>query len=282
MIDRPLSPTALTVRDASYYPVLSHEHVLSVVARARSGDQEARDTLIRANLRLAYRIARAFLGRGLDLDDLRCHAVLGLIRAVERYDPAWGCRFGTYASWWIKQAIRRGIDEEGRTVRLPCHILQDLHQGCKAIGHDFRQEARLPPAAEIGRVLGLSDARTAAVVCALSVLGVGRSAFSNGRDRGPLAVPDSRADDPATIAEQRDEAAYRRAWLVRALGELSPRSAQVLVLRAGLDGGGSRTLGAIAATLGITRQAVNVIEVRARDQVARRLRVTLGKADDDD
>ena len=245
------------IRDESLLTAEEERRLAEAIAR---GDEGARSRLIQANLRLVVRIARDYAGRGLSLDDLIGEGNLGLIRAAGEYDPAFGTRFSTYAAYWIKQAIRHALTNTTATIRLPVHMVNLLSRWRRA-GRALRREGGAEPSHEqIGAALGLTDAQRLMVARALQA---GRV---RGED-GPEADRDARAADESPGRDEAPgaslETAEEHRELRRRLERLDDRERTIVALRFGLEGGEPLTLKEVGLRLGVTREWVRKIEIRA-------------------
>jgi RNA polymerase primary sigma factor len=231
--------------------------------RAHEGDQEARARLIESNLRLVISIAKKYRGRGVPFEDLIQEGNAGLIRAVERFDPALGNRFSTYATWWIRQAVTRAVADHARTVRLPSHVVDALFRLRRAentlsieLGRDATEEElaeRLETKPQ--EIRRLREVRQP--IASISAR-VGRGDAGEGAEMGDL-LPDERAgDDYSQVEVGPWEGTLREA--VRSLPE---REARVLEMRHGLDGSKTRTLREVSEALGISQERARQVEIKA-------------------
>ena len=229
------------------------------LARAiAAGDRDASSRMIRANLRLVVRIARDYVGRGLSIEDLIGEGNLGLIRATEEFDPSFGTRFSTYASYWIKQAIRHALTNTTATIRLPAHMVTLLSKWRKAervLNRELGQPATFD---QIATSLRLTDAQRTLVERARRA----SSLRPDGGDDNHDWSTDTTGDD-RFAPDQAMEADDERRELRHRLDQLEPRERTILILRFGLDGDEPMTLKEVGLRLGVTREWVRKIEVRA-------------------
>ena len=228
---------------------LAPDERLRLEAVAADGDA-ARRRFVEANQRLVMKVARRFRGHSLDLDDLVQEGNLGLIRAVERFDPERGLRFSTYAVWWIRQAIQRAIEERGRLIRLPGHASEEAARLWRAVDQLAVDLERAPDLAEAARVSGL-DADRARELAQLTLRPVSLETTVDANDEISLGdVLAGGIDDP----EGELERAAVAELIERGLAQLPDRARRVVELRFGLEDGRPRTLAEVGQALGISRE----------------------------
>jgi len=267
--------TQVYLHEIGATPLLTAAEEIDLARAVRAGDFEARQQMIKANLRLVVSIARHHQNRGVALDDLIEEGNLGLIHAIEKFDPERGFRFSTYATWWIRQGIERAIMNQSRTVRLPIHLIKELNlvlralrkldsgRGAEAISHDglLKDVAQLlgRPVGEIHHLLSLNE-RPASLDAPLDI--------DSSRSLAD-ALADEAAEDPAAALGQREMEALVGDWV----GGLDQRHRIVIERRYGLGGRDIATLETLADELGLTRERVRQIQmealVRLRKRIAR-------------
>lgn len=269
--DAQADATRIYLREIGFSPLLTAEQEVYYARRAQKGDGEARKRMIESNLRLVVKIARRYMNRGLALLDLIEEGNLGLIRAVEKFDPERGFRFSTYATWWIRQTIERGIMNQTRTIRLPVHVLKEINIYQRAARHLAQKLDHEPtpeevahlldkPIDEVKEMLGLTERVTSV-----------DAPLDEDPDRSLLdAIADEQTQDPEKVLHREDLQSQIEAWL----SELNDKQREVVERRFGLNGREISTLEEVGADIGVTRERVRQIQVEA----LRRLRVLLEKA----
>ena len=228
--------------------------------------QEAHQTLIRSNLRLVVAMAKRYTGHGLSLLDLVQEGNIGLMRAVEKFDYARGFKFSTYATWWIRQSISRAIADQGRTIRIPVHVVEEVQRAVRAERTLFQQLGRPPTVAEIAEEMQASVARTREL---LSWSTDAVSLDSTVGDSEDSVLADVVSDDDAENVVDHVSTQLVRADVEAALAGLSEREREVISLRFGLGDGRPRTLEQLGDVLGVTRERVRQIEIKALAKLRR-------------
>ena len=273
---RALDATQLYLNEIGFSPLLSPEEEVHFARLSQKGDPAGRKRMIESNLRLVVKIARRYVNRGLSLLDLIEEGNLGLIRAVEKFDPERGFRFSTYATWWIRQTIERAIMNQTRTIRLPIHVVKELNVYLRAareltqkLDHEPSPEeiATLleKPVAEVKRMLGLNE-RVSSVDVSLGP----------DSDKTLLdTLTDDRPTDPCELLQDDDLSQSIDQWL----SELTDKQREVVVRRFGLRGHESSTLEDVGLEIGLTRERVRQIQIEALKQL-RRILLRDGQSND--
>ncbi len=262
------SPLETYLREINETSLLSadDEHELAVAIGC--GDVQARDRMVRANLRLVVNIARGYTGKGLGLQDLIEEGNLGLLRAVEGFDPAVGTRFSTYASYWIKQSIKRALINTAKTIRIPAYMVELLSKWRRATNRLAEELGRTPTPEEIGRVLGLPRKKLPIIKKAIRIYNLTPQTdqAEAGWSLGEM-VPDERMRSPETEMVENDNLVH----VMQQLKTMDTREATVLKMRFGLEGHEPKTLKEIGESLGLTRERVRQIETEALNRLAESL-----------
>ncbi|MGB9429280.1 MAG: RNA polymerase sigma factor RpoS [Gammaproteobacteria bacterium] len=258
--EKQLDATRIYLSEIGYTPLLSAEEEVYYGRRALQGDEVSRRRMIESNLRLVVKIARKYINRGLPLLDLIEEGNLGLIHAVEKFDPERGFRFSTYATWWIRQTVERGIMNQTRTIRLPIHIIKELNLYLRAARKLSQTLDRTPSPEEIAELLDkpLEDVKR--------LLGLNEHVASVdtpiGKDGDRMlldAIPDENNTDPSQILQDGDIQIIVEKWL----GRLNEKQREVVELRFGLNGHDKGTLEEVGTAIGVTRERVRQIQMDA-------------------
>jgi len=260
--DEARNSTSVYLNEIGLIPLLNADAECALSQRVRSGDAEARRQMIEANLRLVVTVARGYVGRGVPLLDLIEEGNLGLIRAVEKFDPGRRLRFSTYAVWWIREAVQHALMHQGRTVRVPVHVLREFAQILRARRQFVAAHARMPSIEELGQAVGKPATEVADL-------------FSVTERISSLDAPLSDSDDRALIEHlviEGDAAAARfdevsGARIAGWIAQLPERQRLVLERRFGLNDHGVQTLAEIAGELGLTRERVRQIQTEALNRL---------------
>ncbi|WP_373318419.1 RNA polymerase sigma factor RpoS [Alteromonas salexigens] len=264
-----LDATQLYLGEIGYSPLLTAEEEVYFARRALRGCEASRKRMIVSNLRLVVKIARRYNNRGLALLDLIEEGNLGLIRAVEKFDPERGFRFSTYATWWIRQTIERAIMNQTRTIRLPIHVVKELNIYLRA-ARELSQKLDHEPTAE-----EIADALEKPVEDVSRMLRLNERITSVDTPIGgenDKALLDILADEKEYGPEENLQDSDIKCNIVKWLKDLNPKQREVLARRFGLMGYEPSTLEDVGAEIGLTRERVRQIQVEA----LRRLRDTLG------
>jgi len=262
------SPLETYLREINETSLLSADDEQELAIAIGHGDIQARDRMVRANLRLVVNIARGYTGKGLGLQDLIEEGNLGLLRAVEGFDPAVGTRFSTYASYWIKQSIKRALINTAKTIRIPAYMVELLSKWRRASTRLAEELGRTPTPEEVGRVLGLPRKKLPIIKKAIRIYNLTPQTdqADAGWSLGEM-VMDDRARSPEDELVENDNLKH----IMGQLDTMDQREATVLRLRFGLDNEDPRTLKEIGETLGLTRERVRQIETEALAKLAESL-----------
>ncbi len=258
------TPFETYLRDINEVSLLTADQEKELAKAIARGDAAARDHMVRANLRLVVSIARGYANRGLPLPDLIEEGNLGLLRAVEGFDPKVGTRFSTYASYWIKQSIKRALINNGKTIRIPAYMVELLSKWRRATARLSDTLGRNPTHEEIARMLGLARKKLSIIKKAITVHNA--TPQTDQDDGWSLSdiVRDENAKCPAEVLLDHDTLKH----VLKRVDELDTRASTIIKLRFGLEGGEPMTLKEIGAVLGLTRERVRQIESETLSNLA--------------
>ena len=253
-------PVRMYLKEIGNVPLLSTEEEVALAQRVEAGDESAKKQLIEANLRLVFSIAKKYVGRGMPFLDLIQEGNMGLMKAVDKFDYSKGFKFSTYATWWIRQAITRGIADTGRTIRVPVHMVETINKTLRMTRTLLQELGREPTPEEVAERLGVPVARV-------------REVLKISRDPVSLDTPIGEEDDSHlgdfieddSALSPADSAAFSmlREELSTALESLTDRERQVVQLRFGLIDGRARTLEEVGKEFNVTRERIRQIEAKA-------------------
>ena len=253
-------PVRMYLKEIGNVPLLTTEQEVELAKRVEAGDEEAKKQLTEANLRLVVSIAKKYVGRGMPFLDLIQEGNMGLMKAVDKFDYTKGYKFSTYATWWIRQAITRGIADTGRTIRVPVHMVETINKTLRMTRTLLQELGREPTPEEVAERLNVSVSRV-------------REVLKISRDPVSLDTPIGEEDDSHlgdfieddSALSPADSAAFSmlRAELATALESLTDRERQVVKLRFGLEDGRARTLEEVGKEFNGTRERIRQIEAKA-------------------
>jgi RNA polymerase primary sigma factor len=247
----------LYLREIGLVKLLTPQEEIELAAKIKKGDKKARELMIKANLRLVVKIARDYEGIGLPLLDLISEGNIGLMKAVERFDPAKGGKLSTYGSWWIKQSIKRALANQSKTIRLPVHLVDKISKMRRTAMRLQEELGREPTDDELGMELGITGARVAQMrMAAIRPASLDAPIGDEDSNNFSEVVQDESADTPY---EQLEEKTVTR-MLQEMVKTLDTREATILRARFGLDGGPQKTLEEVGQKFGVTRERVRQIQ----------------------
>ena len=258
----------LYVREIGQTKLLTPKEEIQLARRIHRGDAEAREHMIKANLRLVVKIARDYEGYGLPLLDLINEGNIGLMRAVEKFDPRKGAKLSTYAAWWIKQSVRRALSDQSKTIRIPVHATDKLLHIRRTATKLEEELGREPTAEEIAAELDIP----AKQVRQLQTAGIRPTSLDaplgdDDSNRIADVIADERAENPYAQLEEKTNADMVR----NVINIMDPREMTILRYRFGLDGGGEKTLEEVGEKFGVTRERIRQIQNVALKKLRRKI-----------
>ena len=258
----------LYLREVGQSKLLTPADEIRLAKRIRRGDSKAREEMIKSNLRLVVKIARDYEDYGLPLLDLINEGNMGLMKAVERFDPRKGAKLSTYASWWIKQSIRRALANQSKTIRLPVHVVDKLFHMRRAAVKLQEELGREATDEELAEELGTTPFRVARLrTAAIRPASLDAPIGDDETNRFGDLVEDEKADTPYEQLEDKTNTDLVREMM----DTLDPREATILRYRFGLDGGGEKTLEEVGKKFGVTRERIRQLQNIALKKLRRRI-----------
>ncbi len=254
------SPLETYLREINETALLTAADEKELAMAIGNGDVRARDRMVRANLRLVVNIARGYTGKGLGLQDLIEEGNLGLLRAVEGFDPGMGTRFSTYASYWIKQSIKRALINSAKTIRIPAYMVELLSKWRRASARLIEELGRTPTPEEVARVLGLPKKKLPIIKKAIRIY---NSTPQTDQTEAGWSLGEMVEDEGLKSPEDELLESDSLRHVLGMLETMDQREATVLRMRFGIGGGEPRTLKEIGESLGLTRERVRQIETEA-------------------
>ena len=258
----------LYLRQIGEYPLITVEEEVILAARIKKGDQEARHKMVRSNLRLVVKIARDYSNFGLPLLDLISEGNIGLMKAVERFDPQKGGKLSTYGAWWIKQSIKRALANQSKTIRLPVHLVDKIAK-LRRVSNQLTEElGREPSDLELAEEVGMAEAKVAALKSA-AIRPTSLDQPISDDDSTSLGdiIGDDQAFDPYEILRDKD----LRDEVGDLLDVLDDRERKIINSRFGLDGQKSKTLEEVGVKFGVTRERIRQLQNIALRKLRRAL-----------
>jgi len=253
-------PVKMYLKEIGKVPLLTREEEVELAKRIEAGDEEAKKHLAEANLRLVVSIAKKHIGRGMSFLDLIQEGNLGLIKAVEKFDYTKGYKFSTYATWWIRQSITRAIADQGRTIRVPVHMIENINKLVRTQRQLVQDLGREPTPEEIAETMNIEVDKV------MDMMRIAQKPISLETPIGEEEdsqlgdfIEDEHVDTPVDITTQ----IFLKEQLFEVLETLTPREQQVLRLRFGLDDGRTRTLEEVGQVFDVTRERIRQIEAKA-------------------
>lgn len=253
----------LYLREIGKIPLLSSEEEQELAQKVVKGDRRAKNKMVEANMRLVVSIAKRYSGRGLDFLDLIQEGNTGLLRAVEKFDPAKGFKFSTYATWWIRQAITRAIADQARTIRIPVHMVETINKTMRATRKLTQELNREPTVEEIAKEMDMEPEKVEYVMrIKQDIASLDQSVGRDGDDEDSV-LGDFVEDEERATPEDSAAAQILKEQLAEIISTLSEREQKIIKLRFGIGGGRPHTLEEVGAEFSVTRERIRQIEAKA-------------------
>jgi RNA polymerase primary sigma factor len=257
----------LFLKDVGRVDLLTAAQEVELAKRIERGDHRAKQEMVEANLRLVVSIAKRYRNQGLPFLDLIQEGTIGLVRAAEKFDYRKGFKFSTYATWWIRQAVSRAVDDQARTIRMPAYAVEQLNKIMWSERNLGAELGRQPSSVEIGSDLDLTPETVERIRCSAQT----PVSLEQPVGESEQAFGDFLADEEMVLPEDEVDTSMRTEILARILAKLSPRERSMLELRYGLDGNHPRTLEEVGRVFNVTRERVRQIESQTLKKLRERV-----------
>src|SRR3989338_7357255 len=261
-----MDPIKAYLKDIRHIPLLTPKGEYDLAKLVRKGNKDARDKMIRSNLRLVISIAKRYNNLGIPLSDLIEEGNIGLIKAVEKFDPNRGFRFSTYAAWWIKQSVSRAIIDQGKMIRIPVYMNEEILKCKKATEELTHKLKRKPTAGEIAKKLQTSVEKIREFNGWISKMSSLEAPIG---EEGEGQVKDIIEDEALMSPDEELESFFNKERTAELLNMMSKRERDILDLRFGLTDGNTRTLAEIAKKMGVSRERIRQVEAAALKKLRR-------------
>ena len=257
----------LYLREIGKVPLLTAEEEQELGKRAAEGDKKAKDRMVEANMRLVVSIAKRYTGRGLDFLDLIQEGNTGLLRAVEKFDPAKGFKFATYATWWIRQAITRAIADQARTIRIPVHMVETINKILRTSRKMTQELNREPTIEELAKAMEMEPEKVEnALRIKQDIASLDQSVGRDGDDEDSV-LGDFVEDEERVSPEDSAANQLLKEQLAAIISTLSDREQKIIKLRFGIGGGKPHTLEDVGSKFSVTRERIRQIEAKALSKI---------------
>lgn len=269
-----MDPIKAYLKDVRPIPLLSQEEEIELAQKIREGNTEARNMMIRSNLRLVISIAKKYNNLGVHLSDLIEEGNIGLMRAVEKFDPDRGFRFSTYAAWWIKQGISRAIIDQGKMIRVPVYMNEEITRYRKIVESLMHKLRRKPSTGEIAKKMQISVDKVRELDQAITKMSSLEAPIGA---EGEGQIKDVIEDERLISPDEEVETFFNKERTAELLKMLPEREREILDLRFGLSDGNAHTLAEIARKMGVSRERIRQVESATLKKIRRLLRQREGR-----
>ncbi len=273
-----VDPIKAYLKDVRPIPLLTAAQEVELSKKVQKGDKKARETMIRSNLRLVISIAKRYVNLGVPLSDLIEEGNIGLMRSVEKFDHTRGFRFSTYSAWWIKQGISRAIIDQGKMIRVPVYLNEEIHKYKKTLEALTHKLKRKPRDQEIAKKMGVSVDKVRDLEGSISKMSSLEAPIG---EAGDGQIKDIIEDESTAAPDEELETFFNKERAIGFLNMLGERERKILELRFGLTDGDPKTLAQIAKTLGVSRERVRQIESATLKRIKQVIQNREKNSDDD-